>query len=100
MQAGVVETRIDSPSLDAPSPDMDSRVPYLGLASRDASNSHGLATSDLNLPSFSILDTREFSRSGFDESMRVSTTRASTSWPFLSRSSTGLDTTLASHLDA
>ncbi len=42
--------------------------PDLGLASRGASNSHGLATPDL--------DTREFPRSGFDESMRVSTTRA------------------------
>ena len=51
-------------------------TPDLGLTSRDASNSHGLATPDLNLPSFSILDTGEFPRSGFDVSMPVSTTRA------------------------
>ena len=62
-------------AVNSPNPDLElASSPDLVLASRGASNSHGLATPDLNLPSFSILDTREFPRSGFDESMRVSTT--------------------------
>ncbi len=84
-----------SNSFDAWCSGMDSWVPDLGLkshrylllpreysrsglASRGASNSHRLATWDLNLPSFSILDTGEFPRSGFEVSMRVSATRAAT----------------------